>query len=139
MNGPVVTIKRDFDNDPTGPTFGKLQAPGGFECDTLERPLTVADHPRIPAGTYQVHACEHPKHGLCYEVQNVPGRTAILIHSANFWRQLLGCISLGRSVQVIEADWEGQHIKEMGVSSSKDAVDSFWRQMGGLDFTLIIS
>lgn len=139
MTLPRVTITRDFDNDLSGPTFGKLSAPGGFECDTLERPLNVADHPRIPAGIYKVHACEHPEHGLCYELQDVPGRTAILIHSANFWRQLLGCLALGRAVMVIEADWNGEHIKEMGVSSSKDAVNSFFRHMGGQDFELAIS
>lgn len=136
---PEVLIKRDFDNDLTGPTFGKLSAPGGFQCDTLERPLTVPDHPRINLGRYRVKASNHPIHGLCYELEDRDGRTAILIHPANWWEQLLGCISLGRAVMVVEGDWQGRHIREMGVSSSKDAVDSFFKHMGGLDFMLTIS
>lgn len=139
MTLPVVVIKRDFDNDLTGPTFGRLKAPGGFECDTLERPATGTDHLRIPAGSYRVHASQHPEHGLCYELQAVPGRSAILIHPANWVRQLLGCIALGRSVMVVEGDYKGQHVREVGVSSSKDACQAFWAHMNGQDFTLTIS
>ncbi len=135
---PEVTIKRDFDNDPHGPTFGKLTAPGGFSCDTLERPLIVDAHPRINTGAYRVRAWAHPKHGLCYQLEDRDGRTAILIHSANWWRQLLGCIALGRAVMVVEGEWEGQVVKEMGVSSSRDAVDAFFKHMGGVDFMLTI-
>lgn len=136
---PEVTLKRDFDNDSKGPTFGRLTAPGGFECDTLERPLVCADHPRINPGRYKVTAFNHPEHGLCYQLEDRDGRTAILIHSANWWRQLLGCIALGRSVMVVEGDWKGEHVREMGISSSRDAVDAFFKHMGGADFALTIS
>lgn len=135
---PEVFIKHRADNDPFGPTFGDLKAPGGFECVTLERPAT-GDHPCIGKGSWRVKALPHPQHGVCYELLDVKGRTAILIHSANWWQQLLGCISLGRAVMVVEGTWQGKPIKEMGVSSSKDAVGAFFAHMAGLDFILTIS
>ncbi len=135
---PEVFIKHRLDNDPAGPTFGDLTAPGGFSCDTMERPAT-GDHPCIGKGSWRVHAFAHPEHGLCYEVQNVKDRTAILFHSANWIRQLLGCIALGRATMVVEGVWKGEKVKEMGLSSSKDAVAAFWAHMAGMDFMLTIS
>lgn len=140
---PEVFIKHRADNDPSGPTFGDLTAPGGFACDSMERPQ-LGDHPCIGKGAWRVHAFQHPEHGLCYELQNVvmadgTVRTAILIHSANWIRQLLGCIALGRATMVVEGIWQGQPVKEMGISSSKDAVAAFWTHMEGKDFMLTIS
>ncbi len=121
--------------------FGRLTAPGGFECDALQRP-PVGDHPSIGRGRWRVHAFVHPEHGLCYEVQNVVGRTGILIHPANWFQELLGCIALGRSVdEVVDftGKWLGQPgRKQLGVTSSGDAVKAFWNHMGGVDFMLTI-
>ena len=39
-----------------------------------------------------------------YEVMDVPQRAGIRIHSANFTRQLLGCIALGDLLKDLDAD-----------------------------------
>ncbi len=117
--------------------FGKLTAPGGFECDAMQRP-PVGDHPSIGLGSWRVSVKDHPVHGKCYEVLDVKRRTAILFHSANWFQQLLGCIALGRSVQVVEGVWQNKPIKQLGITSSKDAVAAFHTHMGGLDFMLTI-
>lgn len=128
-------------------TFGKLAAPGGFECYVLQRPPT-GDHPSIGKWSGKVHAFVHPEHGLCYELQNVvmadgTARTAILVHSANWFQQLLGCLALGRSIDVVvdqTGKWLGKPgAKQLGVTSSKDAVGAFWSHMGGKDFLLTIA
>ncbi len=119
-------------------TFGKLIAPGGFECYALQRP-PVGDHPFIGRGSWTVKIKDHPVHGKCYEVCAVDGRTAILFHAANWFFQLLGCIALGRSVQVVEGFWEDKAIKQLGITSSKDTVAAFHAHMGGADFRLVIA
>ncbi len=132
-----VTIVRD--KATAGPlgTFGRLST-GMFECDTLER-APDGDHPCIPAGTYKVvwkTKADHPVHGPCYEVVGVKGRTAILVHPANWADQLLGCIALGRSVDdVVRPD--GSKMK--GITSSKDAVHGFENDLDEQDFQLTIS
>ncbi len=118
--------------------FGQLVAPGGFQCYVLQRP-PVGEHPNIGKGTWRVRVLDHPIHGKCYEVLNVAGRTAILLHSANWFQQLLGCIALGRSVQVVEGVWQDKPIKQLGVTSSKDAVDAFMAHMASKEFMLTIA
>lgn len=75
-------------------TFGGLIMDGEQLCFTVERPAT-GDHPCIPTGVYDVIPHNSPKHPNTWEVTNVPGRTAILIHPANTANQLLGCIAPG--------------------------------------------
>lgn len=128
----TATLVRD-ETGPTG-TFGRFATPT-FECYTLERPAE-GDHPCIPAGVYQVEWLPHPQHGDCYELLNVPKRTAILIHSANWYDQLLGCIAPGRSIGPIKRK-DGAMMK--GVTSSKDAVAGLLKDLGALPFTLAIS
>lgn len=85
---------------------------GNLICKSLERGLKNPDHLRIPAGTYQLgrgaigqsefdHAFTELL-GSAYkgtlQVRNVPGRTAIEIHTANWYTQLRGCVATGRSV-----------------------------------------
>ena len=38
----------------------------------------------IPEGTYEVHKIISPSKGRCFSVENVPGRSAILIHKGNY-------------------------------------------------------
>jgi len=48
----------------------------------------------IPVGSYICRYTLSPRlKKYTYEVMRVPGRTGIRIHSANFGRQLLGCIA----------------------------------------------
>ena len=119
-------------------TFGHLST-GIFDCRTLERP-GVGEHPCIPCGVYDVvwTIGVHPNHPEVYEVRNVPGRTAILIHSANVYEQLLGCIAPGKDVEVMDLDYEGQHINHLGVTSSKDTLAALIKDLGKEMFRLII-
>lgn len=131
-----VTINRTETDLQTG-TYGNLSTDSGFECYTLERP-NEGDHPCIPAGIYQVEMRPHPIHGNCYEILDVPGRTAILIHSANIYQQLLGCVAPGRSIQTMDIFWEDKQISQKGVSSSKDALAGLVADLNGEAFQLTI-
>jgi hypothetical protein len=77
-----------------------------FECYTLELPWK--DNQRriscIPEGTYKAIKHRSPKFGESVWIQNVPNRSEILIHPANYVRQLLGCIAPGDSLRDIDGD-----------------------------------
>jgi len=49
----------------------------------------------IPDGTYKVIQHTSPKFGWCLWLQDVPGRSEILIHQGNYTRQIHGCILPG--------------------------------------------
>lgn len=83
-------------------TFGTLLF-AGHELRTLELPWR-GNQPQlscIPEGVYACAMIHSPKFGRVYGVLNVPGRSNVLIHSANFagdvhlgWdTQLHGCIA----------------------------------------------
>lgn len=139
---PVVKMYRasSMSSDAVG-TFGALAAEHLYW--TLERPKT-GEHPCIPLGEYDVKwTTDHPHHpDGCYEIQNVPGRTAILIHSANWFQELLGCIALGDMVEIVEGmlpvDDGGTPIKQKGISGSKGAVARFVEEMEKKPFKLVI-
>ncbi len=87
--------------------IGRLSIDGVYQCATLEN-VKLA----IPEGTYPVieRWSEHNKAnvlGLC----DVPGRSDIEIHVANWPEQLLGCIAVGK---IAGAD---------SVSKSREAFD----------------
>src|SRR5512146_2505714 len=85
-------------------TTGQLFVDGQMECFSLERPEDDPEHPCIPEGNYEVllvppgpHlATIFAQYKLFPEVQNVPGRSGIFIHPANWARQLEGCIAPGQ-------------------------------------------
>ena len=81
-------------------TFGELRLDdpsSDIICVTVE--LTWRDnHPQtscIPTGVYIWNAYNSPKHGDVWMAENVPGRSSIEIHAANFPSDLLGCIGPG--------------------------------------------
>lgn len=107
-----VTILRHFGDDKQ--TLGTLTV-DGFACKTLE----LADKNNaskiscIPRGKYIVKWTKSPLFSLhaghdvfTYEIQNVPNRGGIRIHSANFFHQLLGCVAVGDSLKDINMDGE---------------------------------
>lgn len=83
-------------------TFGVLTF-GPNTCRTTELPWRDNRKQKscIPVGLYQCAIVQSPKFGRVYGVRNVPGRSAVLIHSANFGgdvelgftTQLHGCIA----------------------------------------------
>lgn len=77
-----------------------------FQFKTLELPWKNNEKRMscIPVGTYQLVKHNSPKFGACYWVQNVPGRSEILIHPGNYHTQILGCILPGQSHSDINGD-----------------------------------
>lgn len=75
-------------------TLGQLTLPDDTTLFTMER-NAAGDHPRVPAGLYELkldmyHKGNYPAYQLI-----VPGRDRILIHAANVASELEGCISPG--------------------------------------------
>jgi hypothetical protein len=55
-------------------------------------------HPCIPAGRYRAILSKSPHLGyICPELLDVPGRSEIRIHIANWPRDLLGCTGVGET------------------------------------------
>ena len=77
-----------------------------FRCKTLELPDLQNQHriSCIPAGKYNVVKMESPKYGTCFHILNVPGRDGILIHSGNYYTDILGCVLVGDSYGDINHD-----------------------------------
>lgn len=112
----------------------------------------------ILPGLYPVSWMNHEKHGWCWQLLNVFGRQAILIHSANlagnteqgYAKQVLGCIAFGMGVDIFKAGTsfhvegpEGPAVEQLsrdqrGITDSKTAIAAFNAVMGTSDFDLEI-
>lgn len=80
----------------------------------------------IPTGEYELGWRESPRFGQTWHVQDVPDRTYILIHVANFSKDVEGCIGLGM-------DLMGDTV---AVSNSRAAVKKFEEMTIGASWTL---
>lgn len=133
-----AVLTREPDDDQG--TFGTLRLADGTEYVTLELPWrgNATGASCIPPGTYQVAMRNSPKFGQIYEVQNVPGRTAILIHSGNvagdeskgYNSHVEGCILLGLN--------KGKVGGQKAVQQSRAAITQFNEKMRGQPFTLSV-
>lgn len=131
-------LQRDASQDDG--TYGLLTLPDGSTFHTLELPWNDNKTMKscIPPGTYNVELRNSPKFGLCYEVKNVPGRSAILIHAGNtagnvdkgLKSDVQGCILLGLS--------RGRLNNQISVQDSRAALAAFQKKMGGKPFVLNI-
>lgn len=96
---------------------------------TLERPW-LNNKPYIsciPAGQYKVERDHYGRHRY-YKLLDVPNRSAIEIHPANYVKQLQGCIALGLGFE-----------EKTGILlNSKKACDLFVDVVGDNSFTLDI-
>jgi Family of unknown function (DUF5675) len=103
----IVEIKRGPDDPHSVPS--QVFVNGAFQCYGLEPARTNPvheGHPCISAGTFKVVATKSPHlHYTTPEVLDVPGRTAIRWHIANFPRDVLGCLGVGNTRNV---DFVGQ-------------------------------
>lgn len=86
-----------------------------FICKTIELPWknNKRDVSRIPANHYPAVIHHSPRFGHCIWIQEVPNRSEILIHPANFVGSsnpktgkpdLLGCIGVGREFKDMDSD-----------------------------------
>ena len=77
-----------------------------YTCKTLELPWKENEKniSCIPPGKYPIKHRESKKYGKHLHVTKVPKRTYILVHSANFFHQLQGCIAVGKEFIHIDDD-----------------------------------
>ncbi|WP_020408942.1 DUF5675 family protein [Hahella ganghwensis] len=105
----VITLER-FAYATDG-TFGRLQLPNDRILYTCERPWLNNQTGKscIPDGLYKlqkrdsgvVRRSSGGDYISGWEVTDVPGRTYIMIHPANWPHQLEGCIAPGMNYQII--------------------------------------
>lgn len=86
----------------------------------------------IPEGKYEVHRIYSPKFGKCFHLQDVPGRSEILIHKGNYNKDTHGCILVG----MCRADINGDGVTD--VIESSLAMDKLQNVITEDVFTLII-
>jgi hypothetical protein len=103
-------------------------------CQTLENP-DLNNEPYvscIPSGTYRCKLIRSPKYGKVYHVQDVPGRSEILIHSGNLVTHTLGCVLTGTELDTDKASI-------LRVKYSKRALRKFHRALDWCpEFELIV-
>jgi hypothetical protein len=77
-----------------------------FTCCTIEPPYKNNQRrvSCVPTGTYPVKKRWSPRFKHHFHVQDVPGRTWILIHAGNFRKNSTGCILVGRQHKDINGD-----------------------------------
>ena len=85
-------------------TFGILTLEGRPLCVTCEDPWknNRRNESCIPTGTYQCRNHNGKKYTNVWEVTNVPGRKAILIHAGNTTDDTEGCILVGESFDELD-------------------------------------
>lgn len=87
---------------------------------------------RIPAGTYSVVPHDSRKYPGVWRVENVEGRTAILLHAGNYPRHTHGCILLG----LAHKDIDGDGVADL--SASRKAVELLRTLIPSRRFTLVV-
>lgn len=114
-----LTLTRKWFTDIS--TVGVLLVDGANECFTIERPwMDGANTPEIAAileGTYDVVMLpsQHFNKDMMH-LSNVPGRTDVMIHNANWASQLKGCVAVGRTKSV---DAVGASVEALGRLTDK--------------------
>lgn len=102
----LVLLRSNYERQTLGNLIVLKDTDVLFNCKTVELPKGM-NTPRkecIPAGVYDVIEHHSPKHGKCFWIIKVPGREEVLIHSANYSSQLLGCIAPGMAHTDINKD-----------------------------------
>ena len=122
-----VELKR-FAYHPEG-TLGVIDL-AGESFYTIERPWldNAPNVSCIPLGNYDMGWRDSPRFGETWLVQEVQDRTYILIHAANFPKDVQGCIGLGTGLM-------GDRI---AVSNSRKAVARFEEITRDVEWRLIV-
>jgi hypothetical protein len=129
----LLKLKRLHGGDST--TLGVLTHNGKNICFVIEPAwLGNGEDSCIPTGLYGVRYCRLSPGGSytdCYHVQNVPGRSGILIHSGNAGGDTLGCLLPNMSATILDKDILGK--------DSKRALNILHAVTGRTNFTLEIN
>ncbi len=115
-----------------GATLGRLRVDDETTLFSVERPW-LGNKPFescIPQGVYRCKRYSSAKYPDTFEVCDVPGRSKILIHVANWTEDVQGCIGLGLDPMP----------DRFGVSKSRDAMNRFRARLRDVEeFDLLIS
>jgi hypothetical protein len=90
---PVLRVIRDAKKTTTDALFGDMTYNNKWLCFTMERTAVA-----IPEGTYNAHLEMSPHFGFVTPHIDVPQRTYIEIHPANYVSQLEGCVAVGSAI-----------------------------------------
>ena len=91
----MLTLKRKYQNEKY--TIGHLFIGDTKLCDVLEPPVGVP-HPCINSGTYEIKYQYSKKYGCNMPfLQDVKGRSGIMIHTGNIPSETQGCLLVGRN------------------------------------------
>jgi hypothetical protein len=139
----IITLTRGPSTDQG--TFGLLRF-GDLQVHTVELPWRDNRPQRscVPPGSYRCVIVNSPRFGRVYGVQDVPGRSSVLIHPANYggdvdkgWTtQLHGCIAPCQRVGVMR---NPQGVNQAAGLISRPAWNQFMTWADGRPFTLEIS
>lgn len=112
-------------------TFGTLYDGDKILCCTLEDPWlnNKKNVSSVPAGTYSVVKHNSYKYSNVWRLEDVKGRTGILIHAGNTADDTSGCILVGRGIGTVKS--------KPAIINSQAALKSL-RQYLPSNFTLII-
>jgi len=130
-----VVLSREYNNIQT---IGRLVVFDGamikLQLCTLELPDlgNQQNISCIPEGEYEVHRIYSPRFGKCFHIQDVPGRSEILIHKGNYNKDTHGCILVGMGRADINGDGT------MDVIESSLAMEKLQNVITEDIFTLII-
>lgn len=114
-----------------GATIGHLCHDLRFLAYSMERPWLNNEKnvSCIPAGMYDCVLEYSPKFDAqLYELKDVPGRTEIKIHAANWPHELQGCIALGAAL--------GD--ESMPINGSKKALNNLHHYIHDDQFLLVV-
>lgn len=140
-----LDVRRMADHGQAYGTFSAWDVDGRPFCYGVELPWN--DNRRglscIPPGEYLAELYDSPAHGLVYQLIDVPGRSNIQIHAANFGdlrdkdgdgdregNQLEGCLAPGDDIAVI-ADQRDSNRPKLGVTNSRNTLRRFMAAMEG--------
>lgn len=123
---PIIELTRLEENEEFG-TFGVLRIQKEVFCVTLEPAdrLNAPEISSIPAQQYLIKRHNSPRFGETFQVMDVPGRTAVLIHAGNVVGHTQGCIILGQYFGKLKAD--------RAVLNSGETFKQFMAAMAGHD------
>jgi hypothetical protein len=115
----VIIIRNKIQQSLNTQTLGALWFENKQLCITLELPWNnnIKKISCIPTGTYNVVRRVSKKYGEHFHIQNVPNRSLILIHHANYHFDLLGCIGVGKNFAIINKD------AHLDITSSRDTIN----------------
>lgn len=135
QDAPEATLTRLYDWGRE--TVGKLVVGdgSGFVANTLELgwKANQTNISSIPTETYDVKwTWSNAFMRYCYEIQKVPNRSGIRLHSVSFYSSLRGCIGLGRGFSNLDLDGLPD------LNNSKKTILEFETLMNKRPFTLII-